>query len=161
MDVYAGTSKGDIYRCCITCEHSYEPGYAYLWGPRVYIADPMELKTSTSYGTSTGTLTVKGSEGFGPYTVRWYKRTAEEKYNYKTEKLISSYSTSNISNITYTVYKSSTTSGTYKEEYYAGYYGGWKTRYVDNYDIYRCEITDATGTAVSASTFSVYKSNFK
>ncbi len=159
--VYAGTSKGDIYRCCITCEHSYEPGYAYLWGPRVYIADPMELKTSTSYGTSTGTLTVKGSEGFGPYTVRWYKRTAEEKYNYKTEKLISSYSTSNISNITYTVYKSSTTSGTYKEEYYAGYYGGWKTRYVDNYDIYRCEITDATGTAVSASTFSVYKSNFK
>ena len=158
--VYAGTSKGDIYRCCITCERSYEPGYAYLWGPRVYIADPMQLKTSYSFGSSTGILSVKGSDGFGPYTVKWYKRTAEDKYNYTSAKLVSSYKTSEISNISYTVHKSSTTSGKYKEEYYAGYYSGWKTRYVDNGDLYTCEITDATGTTVKTAEFSVYRSYF-
>ena len=158
--VYAGTSKGDIYRCCVTCEHSYEPGYAYLWGPRVYIADPMKLTESSSYNSTSGTLTVNGSEGFGPYTVKWYKRTAEEEYNYKSEKLISSYSTSSIANIYYTVYKSSTTSGQFEKSYYSSYYG-WNTYKTDNYDIYRCEITDATGTAVSASTFHVYKGSFK
>ena len=158
--VYAGTSKGDIYRCCITCERSYEPGYAYLWGPRIYIADPMSLKTSSSFGSSTGILTVNGSEGFGPYTVKWYKRTAEDKYNYKSAKLVSSYSTSEIYTIYYSVRKSSTTSGKYTEEYYAGYYSGWKTRYVDNYDLYTCEITDATGTTVKTAEFTVCRGYF-
>ena len=156
--VYAGTSKGDRYRCCITCEHSYEPGYAYLWGPTIYMADPMKLTNSSSYGSSTGTLTVKGSEGFGPYTVKWYKTTKEHEY--LTGTLVSSYSVSSISAINYTVYKSKTTSGTYKEEYYTGYYGGWKTRTIDNGDVYKCEITDATGTKVTSERFYVYKSFF-
>ena len=162
--VYAGTSKGDIYRCCVTCEHSYDPGYAYLWGPRVYIADPMTAKSSTSYNSTKGILTVNGSDGFGPYTVKWYKRTAEEEYNLISEKLISSYSTSSIANIYYTVYKSSTTSGQYTAQQWYDHGGldfGYKNVKRDNYDIYRCEITDATGTTITASTFHVYKGSFK
>ena len=161
--VYAGSSKGYIYRCCITCEHSNEPGYAYLWGPRIYIADPMQIKSSSSFGSTSGTLTVNGSEGFGPYTVKWYKRTAEDKYNYKSAKLISSYSASSISNIRYTVYKSSTTSGTYYEQQWYDHGGldfGYKSVKRDNYDLYKCEITDATGTTVSTLEFSVSRGYF-
>lgn len=156
--VYAASAKGDRYMCLVTCGYSSDPGYAYLWGPAIYMADPMKLTNSSSYGSSTGTLTVKGSEGFGPYTVKWYKTTKEHEY--LTGTLVSSYSVNSISALNYTVYKSKTTSGTYKEEYYTGYYGGWKTRTIDNCDVYKCEITDATGTKVTSDKFYVYRSNF-
>ncbi|MBO4524810.1 MAG: hypothetical protein J5723_09045 [Ruminococcus sp.] len=162
--VYAPSAKGDRYRCCITCEYSYEPGYAYLWGPVIYMADPMSLTTKSQFYSTYGYLTVNGKEGFGSYTVKWYKRTAEEKDNYKNATLISSYYTSDISNINYTVYKSKTTSGKYEHtEFYWNsiYDNGFKTYKYSNYDLYTCEITDATGTTVKTSEFYVDIDRFR
>ena len=162
--VYAPSAKGDRYRCCITCEYSYEPGYAYLWGPTIYMVDPMSLTTKSQFYSTYGYLTVNGKEGFGSYTVKWYKRTAEEKDNYKSATLISSYYTSDISNINYTVYKSKTTSGTYEhKEYYwnSVYDNGYKTYKYPNYDLYTCEITDATGTTVKTLEFNVDVDRFR